>query len=117
LPKAARVNYSTVAVKSAAPLANLGPLPHRRQHGRDELASETVKETHGAPAQPFRSIDIVENLLRRGCITREMAKAADRLSESPISTPWQICQNIGRGGGGARDRLRPAALAKSELSV
>jgi hypothetical protein len=36
-----------------------------------------VKDTNGAPAQPYRSVDTVEMLLRRGSITREMTNAAD----------------------------------------
>jgi hypothetical protein len=77
LASAARFNYTAWVVKSPAASSKLGPLPHRLQHGPVELAPETVKDVTGAPAQPYRGVDVVDNLLRRGCITREMAIAAD----------------------------------------
>jgi hypothetical protein len=69
-------------VKSARPNGKLGPLPAGLQHGAVQLVRETVKDTKGAPAQPYRSADTVEMLLRRGAITgaitKEIATAADR---------------------------------------
>src|SRR5689334_19061620 len=46
------------------------------------LSPKTVKDTHGAPAQPYRAVDTIETLLRRGTITREMAAAADKFREA-----------------------------------
>jgi hypothetical protein len=82
LTNAARLNYSSRAVKAHRPAAassKLGPLPARRQHGRVELVPETIKDTAGAPAQPYRSIDVVAALLKRGDISIDEANSADRL--------------------------------------
>jgi hypothetical protein len=40
--------------------------------------AETVKDSHGAPAQPYRAVDTLEIMLRAGTITKEMAAAADQ---------------------------------------
>jgi hypothetical protein len=66
------------AHRPAAASSKLGPLPARRQHGRVELVPETIKDTAGAPAQPYRSIDVVAALLKRGDISIDEANSADR---------------------------------------
>jgi len=69
----------SVAVRrSATASSTLGPLPARLQHGRVELVPETVKDAHGAPAQPWRAVDTIELLLQRGTITKEAAIAAEQ---------------------------------------
>jgi hypothetical protein len=55
----------------------LGPTPHRLQHGPVELLPATIADGAGAVAQPYRSIDTVALLLKRGAITPRMAAAAD----------------------------------------
>jgi hypothetical protein len=56
---------------------------------RDLLASASAQAAYGPPssslsmiANSVRSIDVVESLLRRGSITREMAITADRFREA-----------------------------------
>ncbi len=46
---------------------------------RAKSVLETVKDAHGAPAQPHRAVDTIEVMLRAGTIEKEMgASAADR---------------------------------------
>src|SRR5690349_15580744 len=59
-----------------------GPSPARLHHGPVELSPKTVKDTHGAPAQPYWAVDTIEVLLRRGTIAREMGAAADKFREA-----------------------------------
>jgi hypothetical protein len=60
----------------------LGPSRWRLQHGFGaELMPETVQTDTGAPAQPFRSIDIAAALLKKGVITVEQFNAVDTFRE------------------------------------
>jgi hypothetical protein len=76
--RTADLQLQRCAVKTAALSAKLGPLPARPRHGPVELSPETVKDAHGAPAQPYRAVDTIELLLQRGIITKEAAMAADQ---------------------------------------
>jgi hypothetical protein len=46
------------------------------------LVAETVKDSHGAPAAPYRAVDTVEIMLRAGTITKDMANAAARFRQA-----------------------------------
>jgi hypothetical protein len=122
------LNYSIPAVKSAArrppPAApaspKLGPLPARLQHGRVELMPETVKTETGAPAQPWRSIDIVGALLRKKVITVAQANAADKFREwvqrSGLDT-LKAADPARIPGGLWRDRSGPDAARRDVIET
>ncbi len=57
-------------------------MPARVRHGRVELVAETVKDSDGAPAQPYRAVDAIEAMLQRGVITKEAALAADQFRQA-----------------------------------
>jgi hypothetical protein len=69
--------------------SKLGPLPARLRHGPVDLVAETLKDTHGSIARPYRAVDTIELLLQRGTITKKRRSppisSAER-SELPPST-------------------------------
>jgi hypothetical protein len=51
--------------------------PERWRRGDVELAKETIADEAGRPARPYRSIDTLAAMLRKGTITPAMRQAAE----------------------------------------
>jgi hypothetical protein len=75
---------TTIGAVKFLPVApgRLGALPERLQHDRIELLPQTIADEAGAPVQPFRAVDTVGLLLKRGAISASMATAADEFRRS-----------------------------------
>lgn len=57
---------------------HITPTPERRRHSGIEILDRAIADDAGRPSQPYRSIDILAALERRGAITHEMWAAGDR---------------------------------------
>jgi hypothetical protein len=55
----------------------LPPTPERLQHGVVERLPRPIADDYGRPARPYRSIDILAAMERRGTITAAMFDAGD----------------------------------------
>ena len=58
-----------------------GPTRERRCRGPVERLDRPIADLDGRPARPFRSVDTLAVMERRGSITREMRAAGDRFRE------------------------------------
>ena len=58
----------------------MGPTWERRQHGPVEVPSRQVVDTAGGIGAPYRSLDWLDLMARRGTITKEMRAAGDRFA-------------------------------------
>jgi hypothetical protein len=54
------------------------PTPERSQHSGIEILDRAIADDAGRPSQPYRSIDILDLLERRGTITHGMWLAGNR---------------------------------------
>jgi hypothetical protein len=55
----------------------LSPTIERSTHGAVERLEETIKDTEGRVCRPYRAIDILAAMERRGAITGEMRSAGE----------------------------------------
>lgn len=53
------------------------PTPERRRHGAVERLPQAIADEAGRPARPFRAIDTLGAMLRKGTITATMRQAGD----------------------------------------
>jgi hypothetical protein len=60
-----------------ASLLDAGPTPERRQHGPIERLSETIADAAGHPSRPYRAVDTLAIMERRGSITAGMRHAGE----------------------------------------
>jgi hypothetical protein len=58
------------------------PTPERLSHGEIERLSRPIADEHGRPARPFRTVDILAAMERRGAITAGMRGAGEDFRES-----------------------------------
>src|SRR5437588_12231833 len=66
------------AAKSATPAtADLAPTPERQRQGRVERLARPIADTAGHPAQPYRAVDTLMVMERRGSITAAMRQAGE----------------------------------------
>jgi hypothetical protein len=56
---------------------NAGPTPERRQHGIVERLERTIGDAAGHPSRPYRAVDTLLIMQRRGSITAGMRQAGD----------------------------------------
>src|SRR5207253_6226531 len=64
--------------KSATPAtAELGPTPERQRQGRVERLAQPIADAAGHPAQPYRAVDTLMVMERRGSITAAMRQAGE----------------------------------------
>jgi hypothetical protein len=56
----------------------IAPTPERYKHSSVEILDKAIADDEGRPSQPYRSIDILELLERRGVITSGMWMAGNR---------------------------------------
>lgn len=57
--------------------ASIAPPPERWRRGEIEALPHTIADEEGRPAAPFRAIDTLMQMERRGTITAEMHRAGD----------------------------------------
>jgi hypothetical protein len=62
---------------TAASFHNAGPTPERHQHGPVERLERTIGDTAGHPSRPYRAVDTLAIMRRRGSITAGMRQAGD----------------------------------------
>lgn len=53
------------------------PLPERRQHGLVERLERTIGDADGRPSRPYRAVDTLTIMERRGSITTGMRQAGE----------------------------------------
>src|ERR1700732_3308924 len=56
---------------------NAGPTPERRQHGLVERLERTIGDSAGHPSRPYRAVDTLAIMQRRGSITAGMRQAGE----------------------------------------
>ncbi|HMD64377.1 MAG TPA: hypothetical protein VKF83_10435, partial [Stellaceae bacterium] len=56
----------------------LAPPPERRQHGTIEQLRQQIADSAGAIGRPFRAVDTLAAMERRGTITASMRHAAEK---------------------------------------
>jgi hypothetical protein len=61
---------------------HIRPTPERYKHSGVEILDRAIADDEGRPSQPYRSIDILQLLERRGVITHGMWLAGDRFRTS-----------------------------------
>ena len=54
-----------------------GPTPERRQHGAIERLERAIGDAAGHPARPYRAVDTLAVMQRRGSITANMRQAGE----------------------------------------
>ncbi|MGH7111145.1 MAG: DUF6456 domain-containing protein [Stellaceae bacterium] len=57
--------------------AAVAPTPERRNHGPVERIEQTIADGGGRPARPYRAVDTLAVMQRRGSITPTMRQAAE----------------------------------------
>jgi hypothetical protein len=57
--------------------AGLGPTPERLRHGLVEPIAQPIADAAGHPARPYRAVDTLAVMERRGSITAEMRQAGE----------------------------------------
>jgi hypothetical protein len=60
-----------------AGLQDSGPTPERRQHGVIERPERAIGDAAGHPSRPYRAVDTLAIMLRRGSITAGMRQAGE----------------------------------------
>jgi hypothetical protein len=62
---------------AAASPQDPGPTPERRQHGPIERLERTIGDAAGHPSRPYRAVDTLAVMQRRGSITAGMRQAGE----------------------------------------
>jgi hypothetical protein len=57
--------------------ADTGPTPERRQHGLIEQLPGTISDANGRPSRPYRAVDTLAIMQKRGSITAGMRQAGE----------------------------------------
>jgi hypothetical protein len=93
-----------------------GPTPERLQHGPVERLDHAIADEAGRPARPYRGLDTLALMLRRGTISPAMHQAAEdfralfhRASLDPLRVP-----DLARVRGGNRTDSAPLSLRQAE---
>jgi hypothetical protein len=63
---------------AARPGDILAPAPERHQHGPIERVERAIADSAGRPAQPYRAVDTLAVMHRRGSITGGMRQAGEQ---------------------------------------
>ena len=66
----------TPRTANASP-ADSGPTPERRQHGAIERLEQAIGDAAGNPSRPYRAVDTLAIMQRRGSITAGMRQAGE----------------------------------------
>jgi hypothetical protein len=75
-PIMARHHPRRIAVPFSENVA-LAPTPERRQHGIVERLERPIADESGRPARPYRAVDTLATMERRGSITAGMRQAGE----------------------------------------
>jgi hypothetical protein len=67
----------TAAKSDTQAAAELGPTPERRRQGHVERLAQPIADAAGHPAQPYRAVDTLMVMERRGSITAAMRQAGE----------------------------------------
>lgn len=59
------------------PSKELAPTPERYAHGPIERVAQTIKDDNGRPARPYRAVDTLAVMERKGSITPGMRQAGE----------------------------------------
>ena len=59
------------------PIAEAGPTPERQRHGPVERLERPIADLAGRPARPYRAVDTLAIMERRGSITSGMRQAGE----------------------------------------
>jgi hypothetical protein len=62
---------------AAREVADLVPTPERRNHGLIERLDRPISDDSGRPARPYRAVDTLAAMERRGSITPGMRQAGE----------------------------------------
>ena len=71
------MNGNQMAADQSVIASTVLPTPERARRGV-ELIPQAIADEDGRPSQPYRAIDVLASLLKRGAITYEMLLAAER---------------------------------------
>jgi len=63
--------------RSATSDADVMPTPERRGHGPIERVDRAIGDSSGRPARPYRAVDTLATMERRGSITASMRQAGE----------------------------------------
>ena len=92
-----------------------GPTPERARHGIIERLDHAIADEAGRPARPYRAVDSLTLMLRRGTISPAMHQAAEdfrglfhRASLDPLRVPDLARIPSGNRGSGTPLSLRQA---------
>jgi hypothetical protein len=93
-----------------------GPTPERARHGAIERLDHAIADEAGRPARPYRGIDTLTSMLRRGTISPGMHQAAEdfralffRASLDPLRVP-----DLARVPSGSRAAETPLSQRQAE---
>ncbi|MGH6980315.1 MAG: DUF6456 domain-containing protein [Stellaceae bacterium] len=99
----------TRKARNIAPLDESGPTPERARQGAIERLDRAIADEAGRPARPYRGLDTLTLMLRRGTISPAMHQAADdfralfhRASLDPLRAP-----DLARVRAGSRGAAAP----------
>lgn len=67
----------SAASKAAAHSGDCGPTPERRRHGPMERLERAIGDAAGLPSRPYRAVDTLAIMERRGSITAGMRQAGE----------------------------------------
>ncbi len=102
--------------KKARQEDEFGPTPERLRQGGIERPEHAIADEAGRPARPYRGLDTLTLMLRRGTITGGMHQAAEdfralfhRASLDPLRVP-----DLGRIRSATRDAEMPLSLGQVE---
>lgn len=63
--------------RAAAARDEVAPTPEREAHGGVERLTHSIADEEGRPARPFRTVDTLTTMLRRGTISPAMHQAGE----------------------------------------
>jgi hypothetical protein len=93
-----------------------GPTPERARHGAIERLDHAIADEDGRPARPYRGLDTLALMLRRGSISPGMHQAAEdfralfhRASLDPLRVP-----DLARVPSGSRAGQTPLSQSQAE---
>src|SRR5579863_5762720 len=74
-----RMTSSRSARRDSVTLAEAAgaPTPERRHHGPIERFDQAIADDNGRPSRPYRAVDTLAMMQRRGSITPAMRQAAE----------------------------------------